>query len=424
MVKNKKIKKLFSVICTVLTLNSTSSIFQHNPSAIKFETTDEADWESTSVTLDKPFYCIVVYDTPEITYQGQKTTWNEIPLADLLFGNDAENETYKVQTLYVSAQDSINNMQEFLNRESDEDELLIVVCLNQTSNWDKLPTLPYSYMLGTQLGIDCIIKQLPKNLDDTPLRHLVFSQDGTPQLTTLELSEQPDEPKRIRSYKITTSGTYRNNYDSVKSRYRTRPDFWHLKAPDRIMTVRELKTWLATHNPEPLEQSDLRNQANRTTHTISHPPKNQTPRSNENQINPPPALHNDDNEAHDNSGFTPTNEYNFELDDFDIPLVADLMNDAGYNEEIIPTKPSTYYPYIGEPESYYNENELKTTIFSKTKKFVHKNPKTSVGIGAAIVTLGGTIIYKIKKLFTRESKKSQAKNQINQKYNQHVKNKI
>ena len=72
------------------------------------------------------------------------------------------------------------------------------------------------------------------------------------------------------------------------------------------------------------------------------------------------------------------------------------------------------------PETVKNDH----TIFSKTKKFVQNHPTTSVGIGAAVLTLGATIIYKIKKLFTRESKKSQDNNQINQKYNQYVKNKV
>ena len=124
------------------------------------------------------------------------------------------------------------------------------------------------------------------------------------------------------------------------------------------------------------------------------------------------------------SSFTTEHDDKFELDDPEITLVTDLMNDAGYKEDIIPTESSTYCSYIGEPESYYNGNELKTTIFSKTKKFVHENPKTSVGLGAAVLALGGAIIYNLKKLFTQQTKRSQTKNQINQKYNQHVKNKI
>ena len=76
------------------------------------------------------------------------------------------------------------------------------------------------------------------------------------------------------------------------------------------------------------------------------------------------------------------------------------------------------------PSQTPSERTENNTIFSKTKKFVHKNPTTRVGLGAAVLTLGGTIIYKIKKLFTRQSKRSQTKSQINQKYNQYVKNKI
>ena len=425
MFKNKKIKKLFSVICTVLTLNFTSSIFQHNPSAIQFEITKDDDgWESTSVTLDKQFYCIVVYDQETIQPETKERTWKNVPLDSLLFETDPEKNPPSINTLHVPTQHCIDKMKKFLTNTPEDAEVLIIVCLNQTSHWTELPTLPYSYMMGAQRGIARVIKNLPQNLDNTPLRHLVFSQNGTKELTTLELSEYADTKPCIRSYEITGPGKYRQTSDSVISSYEPRPAFWHLKAPGRIMSVRELKSWLGTHNPELLEQSDLKNQANRTTHTISHPPKYQKPRSNENHINPTSALHNDENEAHENSGFTPMKEYNFGLDDFDIPQVNDLMDDENYTEQIIPNKPPTYYPDIGEPESYYNGNELKTTIFSKTTKFVHKNPKTSVGIGTAVLTLGGTIMYKTKKLFTRESKQSQAKSQINQKYNQHVKNKI
>ena len=184
------------------------------------------------------------------------------------------------------------------------------------------------------------------------------------------------------------------------------------------MTVRELKSWLRTHNPA------LLHQASRTTNTISHPSTNQKPSTANAHTNPPPALHNDENEAHDNSAFTPTNEDTFELDSSDMPLGNDFVDDAGYNEEIIPPEILTSYQSLQEPEIYNYEDELKTNVFSKIKKFVHKNPKTSVGIGTAVLTLGGTIIYILKQLFTRQTKRSQTKNQINQKYNQYVKNKI
>ena len=58
------------------------------------------------------------------------------------------------------------------------------------------------------------------------------------------------------------------------------------------------------------------------------------------------------------------------------------------------------------------------------QEIIDHNTISSVGIGTAVLTLGGTIIYKIKKLFTRQSKRSQTKSQINQKYNQYVKNKV
>lgn len=266
--------------------------------------------------------------------------------------------------MHVPTQHCIDKMKKFLADTPEDAEVLIIVCLNQTSHWTELPTLPYSYMMGAQRGIARVLRNLPQNLDNTPLRYLVFSQNGTKELTTLELSEYDDVPKLIRNYEIQPD-KYNQNFDSsFNSDYETRPDFWHLKTPGRIMNVRQLKAWLAKHNP------DLLNQANRTTHTISHPPKNQKPSTTNAHINSPQALNNEKSDIHN------------------------------------------------------YDDKLKTTIFSKTKKFVHKNPKTSVGIGTAVLTLGGTVIYNIKQLFTRQTKRSQAKNQITQKYNQHVKNKI
>ena len=365
MVKNKKIKKLFSVVCTVLTLNSTSSIFQHNPSAIKFETTtDEYGYKSTSVTLDKQFHCIVVYDQKIILLRTDEGTWTNVPLDRLLFETDPEKKPPSINTLHVTTQQCIDKMKKFLANTPKDAEVLIVVCLNRTSSWNKLPTLPYSYMMGTQQSITRVLEKLPQKLDDTPLRHLVFNQNGTKELTTLELSEYDDTKPCIRSYEIIGPGQYRQTSDSVNSRYGKRPDFWHLKTPGRIMTVRELKNWLETHNP------DLLNQASRTTPTISQQSTNQKSSTTNAHINSTQALNNEK---------------------------SDIQN---------------------------YDDKLKTNVFSKTKNFVHKHPKTSVGIGTAVLTLGGTVIYNIKKLFTRESKKSQAKSQINQKYNQHVKNKI
>ena len=66
MFKNKKIKKFFSVICTVLTLNSTSSVFQHNPSAIPFNDDNQVD-------LERPLYCVIVHDD-----ESPDNIWDQI----------------------------------------------------------------------------------------------------------------------------------------------------------------------------------------------------------------------------------------------------------------------------------------------------------------------------------------------------------
>ena len=419
MVKNKKIKKLFSVVCTVLTLNSTSSIFQHNLSAIQFETTNENGSIINTVTFDKPFRCIVVYDEPELTHKVKKNHWKDIPLVDFLFDNSIRNELCEVTTLRVSAQECIGTLKEFLNKVSDKDEVLIILCLTEEPKARVIPALPYSFMATTQLKSRKIVEALKTQLHDTTFNHLVFSLDDiNRKLITLEPTKSKNAYGRICEYILKTTGRCVRTYNSIEKGYETRPAFWHLKEPGRIMNVRELKNWLATHNP------DLLNQASRTTNTISHPSTNQTPRSNENHINPPPALHNDENKAHDNSDFTPAKDASFELDGSGMTLVTDLMNDAGCNEEIIPTETLISNQSLHEPGSYGYENKLRTNVFSKTKELIQNHPKTSVGLGAAVLALGGTVIYTLKQLFTRESKKSQANNQINQKYNQHVKNKI
>ena len=80
--------------------------------------------------------------------------------------------------------------------------------------------------------------------------------------------------------------------------------------------------------------------------------------------------------------------------------------------------------YTTSPELNSCKKPITRNILCNTNKLIKKHPKTSVGLAATILALVGTIIYKIQKLFTRKSQKSQAKNQVTQKYNQHVKNKI
>ena len=337
MFKNKKIKKLFSVVCTVLTLNFTSSIFQHNPSAIKFETTKgEGDWESTSVTLDKPFYCIVVYDKTKITYQGRKTTWNNIPLADLLFDGADVHGPYEVTTLHVSAKEYINNMQKFLKEVSDEDELLIVVCLTDQNDLCNIPPLPYSFMATPQLKSSDVMQALKKQLNEQTFHHLVFPDNERKKLITLETTIFDGSDDLIREYTLTQDEKFSRTYTPEDNQTEPRNKLWHLRETERIITVQKLKSWIGQNTPGKINNSDLTN-------------KKAT------------------------------------------PIVT----------------------------GFVDASEQRTNVFSTTKNFIQKHPIKSVGLGAAIVALVGTIIYKIQKLFTRESPKSQIKHQVH-----HVKNKI
>jgi len=64
MFKNKNIKKFISIVCSILTLNSVTSLSQTKVDALQFENVDEDGYEYTTVTLDKPFYYITVYLCP------------------------------------------------------------------------------------------------------------------------------------------------------------------------------------------------------------------------------------------------------------------------------------------------------------------------------------------------------------------------
>ena len=248
MFKNKKIKKLFSVVCTVLTLNSTSSVFQHNPSAIKFETTTFNYWTINTVTFDKPFHCIVVYDQPELTYKGEKTHWKDIPLADLLFYDDTRNGPCKVTTLHVSAQECIGTLKEFLNKVSDKDEVLIILCLTEEPKARVIPALPYSFIATPQLQSPNVNETLKERLHNTSFDHLVFSLDDKKRkLITLETPASKYTYDRICEYEFETANIYAKTHDSIECH--DREGFWHLKEPGRIMNVQQLKTWIEQNNP-------------------------------------------------------------------------------------------------------------------------------------------------------------------------------
>ena len=58
MFNNKNIKKLVSIICTILTLNNVASILSHQANAIQITTeyVEDPGFEQIVVKFDKPFH--------------------------------------------------------------------------------------------------------------------------------------------------------------------------------------------------------------------------------------------------------------------------------------------------------------------------------------------------------------------------------
>ena len=439
------------------------------------EQTSDRKPTSNDITLTEKLHCVVVYDSIFKQEREVQNRWKHLQ-NDTFFGNNlAENSSENLTITSIHKDNIQTTLPDYLEEAGPKDKILLTIGLTSTNNLQTMPSLPYRFIAIPYS------KHLMSDINTISQKKvLVDLQKNNSDIVCFTLATDRSADDAIHEYRPSTHNNMQQIYDSSSHHYQV-PEDYPQQLNTKLMTVEDLTEWINAKNPDMLNYEILEQQKNHKAHNNSTPPTKAIPASNltpekspelqlggsdntlvkklENETNynneiispapnpssPTPGMAptesliiNTDqknnlqnppqtemsNKTSKKSSFTTETDDKFELADTEITLVTGLMNDADYNEEIIPTENLISNQSLHEPGSYRYENELKTTIFSKTQKFVHEHPKTSVGLGTAVLTLVGTIIYKIKKLFTRESKKSQAKNQITQKYNQHVKNKI
>ena len=328
MVKNKKIKKLFSVICTVLMTSYTGLFGCDTVLALKY------DIETGTVTLDKPLHQIIITST-----------------------ENCENEEYTNQ---LKQDFKLTDYWNFTY----EKPMSATNVIQHVVSIDKI----------AQNTIDAL-KQYPETED------VIYSIDLTAKMDY-----------NIQSYCLTPTALIRTNQLFLAAGPKKRLKQLMEKTPpteglDGQYVVCQLKT--ASYKQKTLYIKD----SNKLLEKPKLPPSLPTAKTIKNTRT---IMQEEIDQTNPAMSQTPS---------------AKKEHNMGHKSE------DTLKP---TPKTVTNDH----TIFSNTKKFVHENPKTSVGLGAAIVALGGTVIYTLEQLFTRQTKKSQAKNQVNQKYNQHVKNKV
>ena len=357
MFKNKNIKKFISIVCTILTLNSVTSLSQTKVAALKFDYKKDIGYEYTTVTLEKPFYYITVYDTPlgeiysKTPYAEEPTPdynrhWTEIDLGHCVGAGELINDRLLTE-VEAPISSCGEELREVFGTADDSNEIALVLALGKAENLNHFPQLPWLLVLTPT----------PNHLEATEKMRTMTSQermilpkvkkDGEKYIPCIEVPKRKQAEHRFWTVAIAA------DRQDVKI---TEKDEWlrEWRKQAKIMTVGELKEWIRDNNQELAQELGL--QVNTTKQN-----KSETTGSEEREL----------------------------------------------KHSVIPGEGNG----AGQP--------ITNNILCNTKTFIQKNPKTSVGLGAAIVALVGTIIYKIKKLFTRESQKSQIKNQVH-----HVKNKI
>ena len=132
MFKNKNIKKFISIVCSILTLNSVTSLSQTKVDALQIEPKKDDGYEYANVTLDKPFYYITVYDEqlPKTQEKYYRSRWLEVTLQHCL-----EVENINAGQPLTAEETPISEygqkLKEVFNKADDSDDIALILAVKR-----------------------------------------------------------------------------------------------------------------------------------------------------------------------------------------------------------------------------------------------------------------------------------------------------
>ena len=414
MFNNKNIKKLVSIICTILTLNNVASILPHQANAIQITTkyVENPGFEQIVVKFDKPFHCIIIQqDTKRQNYIDiYKSYYKE----SLLYIQEVDRDSPFAFTTIIVPKSQPKVLTDYLSTTNENDDIMLVMGLIDKKELKEFPNLPYCQLAMFKPEEPDILTLINENKQHSLIQHLTKTISGQSKILIKAMHRDLSFGEEKYLYQL-GSPTTKHDTDLSTDDYND-----YLQQPGTIMTVGELKEWIRDNNQElaeklgllanPKNQTEIKkNDSEKKTAEKSIIMEAETiPETNQPAVKP--------TQSKDPSVPTFNTEKQLEL----------VINKAAPNTATKQTQNEDCPKELHTDNSDHRncEKSTKRNILCNTKKFIKKNPKTSVGLGTAIVTLVGTIIYNIKKLFTRESTKSQIKHQVHHKRNQYVNNKI
>lgn len=424
MFKNKNIKKFISIVCSILTLNSVTSLSQTKVDALKFKTEkDDYDCPSTTVTLDKPFYYIAVYDKqlsttyppdPRLTdpLRECRRNWKKVGLKHCL-GVDELNGQQTLTEEETDISSYRQKLKEVFSKADDYDEIALALAVGTADNLQQFPRLPWMLVL-TPTHNHLETKSMMRKLTSQQQMFLPKVQkDDDAYIPCIEVPKFEMDATKLQAVALADGQqdvTILSTEEWLKK--------WRPQAA--IMTVGRLKEWIRNNNQDLARQLGIQEDP-ATQHT------SRAKKSENSPIDKSIGKQSIDELENKSTKVQP-----IEFKEKNVSTFNKGNQDELTIEEKETTTTKTQNPTGNcQQKLYTTSSELNSckkpitrNILCNTNKLIKKHPKTSVGLAATILALVGTIIYKIQKLFTRKSQKSQAKNQVTQKYNQHVKNKI